>query len=247
MNEIPYKTGLRTFVVLMPDRPLKSVQSIVDKYSANPHVYVQSPSLPIMSPEYGQQWTRARNESMAIFDELGLEARWHANHDDDWLYGPGWDEPTAGLRALLLDEQWLSLRAVSLFVWGQDQDGVAQVNTRQMHYSPLFGRYETGWRYDPKMTNQIPVEVERMLVMEPERETTLPFFIMDCGTISDAERRRLYCEYANAGKMDDYTRRYINMPKMVALPKILKRYPNPLKYWEMQIQRWVRGKEIKHG
>ena len=228
----------------MPDRPLKSVEKVVHNFSNYENVQVCTPTVPIMSPEHGQQWTRVRNESMDCFDALGKTARWHANHDDDWLYGPGWDDPTTGLPALLNQEQILSWKAVSLFIWGQDQDGVAQVNMRQFHMSPLFGRYETGWRYDPFMTNQVPQEVEEKVKLEPVREQYLPFFILDCGTISDAERRRLYCEYANAGKLDPYTKRYIQMPKMKALPDILARYKNPQAYWDKQVALWKQERNM---
>ena len=234
-------------MVLMPDRPSWAVEAVIEKHRDRPNVIVQAPSLPIMSPEHGQQWTRARNESMQIFDDAGWTARWHANHDDDWLYGPGWDDPTTGLPACLADEEAWSWKIVSLFLWGQDQDGVAQVNSRQYHFSPLFGRYQTGWRYDPKLTNQIPMSVERHIEAHPDSEKTLPFFLMDCGTISDAERRRLYCDYANAGKLDPYTKRYIQMPRLMPLPKVLKRYKKPVQYWEDQKRTVLRERAIVDG
>ncbi len=239
-NDLPVKAGVDPFIMLVPDRPTPQVAEVVQRFSDHPRVHVQEPHVPVMSPEHGQKWIEVRNGVLDAFDNLGHTARWCANHDDDWLYGPGWDDPMTGVPACLTSDDVDSWRAISLFVWGQDAHGEANVNLRQFHNSGLFGRYQTGWRFDPTMTNQIVLEVEKKVQAYPERERVLPFFLIDCGTISDAERRHLYSAYANAGKLDAYTKKYIDMPKLKPLTEVYRRWPKPLAYWRMQVKEWER-------
>jgi hypothetical protein len=209
---------------------------VVEAYRDKPNVLVTEPVCPVTSPELGQQWTRVRNGLSDDFDALGHVAKWCANWDDDWLLGPGWDHPETGLPALLASDEVWSWRFVSACVWGRDKDGAAQVNLRQFHDSPLFGRYEKGWRRDETMTDQIAQAVTDLVKYRPEAEQYAPFYLIDCGTITPQERQYLFRYYAKVGKCDDYTKRYIWEPKCKPLTWVYNNYPDPRDYRNMQIE-----------
>ncbi|NIQ80987.1 MAG: hypothetical protein GTN93_23405 [Anaerolineae bacterium] len=236
LNEIPRRTGLETFCVLCPDRPTVQVAEVVENYRPHRRVLVTDPVCPVTSPEHGQQWTRVRNGLSDDFDAQGHVAKWCANWDDDWLLGPGWDLPETGLPAMLASRSVWSWRLVSAHVWGADRDGKATVNLRQFHDSPLFGRYEKGWRRDETMTNQIADKVIDHVAKNPEAERYAPFYLIDCGTITDEERRFLYRKYAKVGKCDDYTRRYIQEPRTKPLTWVYNQFPDPRDYRNMQLK-----------
>ncbi|MFA4972389.1 MAG: hypothetical protein WC683_07230 [bacterium] len=186
------------------------------------------PSVPVLSPKHGQQWTQVRNECFQAFDDAGHTAEWSANFDDDWIMGPGWE---------VLDDLWTrpdvwSWRAVSLFVWDVHEN----VNVLQYHSSPLFGRYATGWRRDPKMTNQIMMPVEAAVKCRPAAEQYLPFYLLDYGTVTESERRFLFNACANAGKQDRYTTKYVEPPALMPLSEILTKWPAPHDF-----ERWQLG------
>jgi hypothetical protein len=184
-----------------------------------------------MSPEGGQRWTEARNWALERIDALWPDTEWVANWDDDWAAGPG----AGRLGELLSTPEVYSWRAVSLFLW--DEDG--NVNVRQRHNSPLFGRHRPGWRRDPKLCNQIAQEVEAHVAAHPEAERYLPFYLLDYGSICPEERQKLFNDYANAGKFDNYTLRYVTEPILKPLEEILEEFPNPLDYWNWQIQNYA--------
>jgi hypothetical protein len=232
LNLIPERTGLRTAAVLGLDRPTRHVRDAVAFYQDRPNLLVTELDCPVMSAG-GQRWTEARNILMDRFDTEDGRAPWCANFDDDWVLGPGWDDPRTGLLAAVRHQHVVSWRAVSLFIWDRGEGPL--VNTMQHHDSPWLGRYETGWRRDEAMTNQITPHVERMVAAEPTREKYLPFYILDCGTITPNERRRLYNEYMAAGKQCRYVRNYVRPPKLRPLKTILKRYKKPETYSRHQL------------
>lgn len=223
--EVPEKTGLSTRCVLMPDRVSEPVQQIVDHWASHPSVIVRPPSLPILSPEHGQQWCRARNEGLEEIDRHWIP-RWTADHNDEWLYGPGWEEHLAACLDNDDVDAWI---ATSLFIWTEDG---SDVNVRQRHQSPLFGRHQFGWRRNPDLTNQVAQQIE-----DPRTAVhrDLPFFLMDYGTTTQKERERVYRACANAGKEDDYTRRFVERPVLQPLKLVLEAY-TPEQYHNTQLQ-----------
>jgi hypothetical protein len=224
--EMPDRAAVNSCVILVPDRPTPQVQDVVRSFT-DPNCLVYPTPLPVMSPEHGQRWTQTRNWAMDQFDAAGHTARWLSNWDDDWVWGPGWGDPLAGLPALLNQEYVVSWEAVSLFVWAR-VEGELQVNLLQHHRSPLIGRYEKGWRRDERLTNQIQDETKMLVAADPLRQQLLPFYLMDCGTTTPEERRRLYNDYANAGKLDNYTRKYLREPVLMPLAKALAKKPAEL-------------------
>lgn len=222
---VPERTGLITRCVLMPDRVSPPVQQIVDHWAEHPSVVIQPPSLPILSPEHGQQWCRARNEGLAEIDKYWIP-RWVCDWNDEWLLGPGWEEH---LRPCLDSEDVDAWIATSLFIWDSDQQ---DVNMRQRHQSPLFGRHQPGWRRNPALTNQVARQIE-----DPAKATHrhLPFFLLDYGTTSLAERERVYKACCNAGKIDQYVNRFVEMPVLQPLQLVLEAY-TPEEFHHMQVQ-----------
>lgn len=227
LEEVP-TSGVTTAVVLVPDRPTRDVEWVVDKWAADPRVIVAPCPFPITSPEGGQRWTEARNFAADTFSASGHTARWCANFDDDWLYCPGWE--TTLKKCLARRDVW-SWRIVSLVLW----DGCYLVNAKQHHNSPHFGRWEPGWRRDERLTDHIADEVKAHLALHTEAERTLPFYLLDRGTITPAERVRLFQKYARTGKCDAYTMRYLEDPHILKIDDVFTKYNSPEEYYAWQI------------
>jgi hypothetical protein len=175
--------------------------------------------LPVRSAEHGEQFTAARQQALDIIDQLKLRPDWIAFMDDDWELGPGWQDH---LRDCLQQPHMISWRGQVLFFWTP-----TKVNLRQHHCSPFFVRYKSGWRMKPDMILHIPEPAWELVQARPELEATLPFYILDRGTINEEERKALFRECARAGKLDAYTRAYIEPPNLLPVEEVLRRWPCP--------------------
>lgn len=219
--------GRDAHIVLCPDRPTAEVAEVVAKWRSHPHVTVCPAPVPVLSPQLGQRWTAVRNAAFEAFDATGHTAEWSSNWDDDWMLGPGWE----ALDAMLANPDIWAVHIISLFIWDVHEN----VNILQYHSNPLFGRYARGWRRDPRMTNQIMLPVETHLLRHPEAKVYAPFYLLDYGTISDAERRQMFNACANAGKQDRYTTKYIEPPALMPLAEILAKWPAPKDFEQFQL------------
>jgi len=241
--ECPKKTGLKTAVILSPDRPTPAVRDVCHSWQDHPGVLYRPLPFPLVSPEGGQRWIEGRNWLLGEADAAGITARWQSNYDDDWQWGPGWDEH---LPKMLNDDGVDAWEAVSLVLWDRLDDAGLDVNLRQYHWSPLIGRYQTGWRFDTRLTNQITKQC-------PGRRAEMPFFLLDFGTVSSTERRAMYRKYMRAGKTCNYVKRYVQTPIRKPLDWILKKFPDPAKFKAWQIERLLKegilsnAKSTKHA
>lgn len=218
----PKKTGLKVAVVLSPDRPTPAVRDICHQWQDHPQVLYRPLTKPVISVLEGKQWIRARNWMLCEADGAGIQARWLTSMDDDWLWGPGWDEH---LPKMLNQDRIISWAVVSLVLWERADGSGLDVNVRQRHFSPLFGLYKPGWRLNPSLTNFTTMQVEQVVANDGDRAGVAPFFILDSGTIKAAERRRMYREYLRSGKTCDYVKNYVRDPIRMPVEKALAMEP----------------------
>lgn len=223
LREIPERTGVQCGVVIGMDRPTDRVRAVVDLYRDLVVDVVDIP--PVLAPDSGQNWIPPLNIMADAFDASGSTAKWALDSDDDRIMGPGW---VNSLRFCLnAGEKIQAYTAVSLFVWGRDK-GEELVNVRGfVHASPWLYRYTKGDR------RHLPLVVavsDRVQVTLPGAGATLPFYLIDFGADTDAERKRLFKACAKAGKVDDYTARWIEEPELMRLSYLLKKYPFPGDY-----------------
>jgi len=62
----------------------------------------------------------------------------------------------------------------------------------------------------------------------------LPFYLLDYGTADPAERERKFREYANAGKLSNYTKRYVQAPVLITVEEMKKRFSSPQDFSSLQ-------------
>lgn len=225
------RIGVPTWIVIAPDpraseAVLDLVQDAADVYR---NVMVVKPDLPVMSPQHGQRWIEQLNWMCDRFDETGLLADWVVDLDDDQLWLPPCE---SSLASCLADDSVDAWRSVTLYDW----DGYCSINLKQYHWSPTIGRYRRGARRHTGRVIEIPDFVQDSIDANPSRQKTLPFYLLDVGTTDEQTRQRLYRDYARAGKLDPYTRRYIQAPNIMPLAKILADFPNPADF-----EQWQRG------
>jgi len=72
-------------------------------------------------------------------------------------------------------------------------------------------------------------------------EKMLPFYLLDYSCCQADERELLYKDYARAGKIDEYTRKYIEEPILMPLEQVLREYPTPDLFERFQKQLFMRG------
>ena len=228
--------GVKTFVVLAPDpRATPGVCAVVERYRNLPHVLVMSPSVPVMSPEYGQKWITVLNEMCEMFDRTGNSARWVCDTDDDQMFSPGW---MSLLPQCLEDETVRAWRTVTLFLWNEEE---THVNVRQRHWGPSIGRYQMGARRHTGRVVEVMDFVQDAIDADHSLEKMLPFYLLDYSCCRADERELLYKDYARAGKIDEYTRKYIEEPILMPLEQVLLEYPTPDLFENYQKQLFMRG------
>jgi hypothetical protein len=227
--ECPEKTSISPWVVLSPDRATPAVLDVCKKYVLNPRVIYAPLPFPLVSQEDGQQWIKGRNWMLDQAEQAGVKARWVTAFDDDWQWGPGWD---VHLPAMLETEEVDSWKAISLVLWDR-ADGGLDVNTLQIHASPLIGRHKVGWRHDLEKTDFLTRQCAAL-----GNVCTMPFFIMDYGCIVAAERRAMFKRYVKAGKLCGYVKNYIRDPIRRPLQECLGMHPE--EYYAFQVQQWGR-------
>lgn len=225
------RIGVPTWIMVAPDpRATPEVKQLIqDAADVYERVQIITPELPVMSPQHGQRWIEQLNWMCDRFDEAGLSADWVVDLDDDQLWLPPCEDTLA---ACLADETVDAWRSVTLYDW----DGYCSINTKQYHWSPTIGRYRPGARRHTGRVIEIPDFVQDTIDTHPERQKTLPFYLLDVGTTDAQTRQRLYRDYARAGKLDPYTRRYVEEPRLMPLAKILADFPNPADF-----ECWQRG------
>lgn len=231
----PY-AGVKTFVVIAPDpRATPEVLEIVERYKNTPHVLVMSPSVPVMSPEYGQKWITVLNEMCEMFDRTGNSARWVCDTDDDQGFSPGW---MSWLPACLDDPVAWAWRSVTLFLWNEKE---TMVNAKQYHWGPSIGRYQMGARRHTGRVIEVPDFVQDAIDAASSKQKTLPFYLVDYSCCCKHARMQLYKDYARAGKIDPYTKRYISNPILIPLDTVYHDFPDPAKYEEFQKGLFAQG------
>jgi len=225
---VPDTTGVDTRVVILADRPTPRVQKVLDAWRDHPRVAAVGESeCAVVSPQGGCRYIEAVNQLAEMSDDAGLTPRWIAVNDDDWLMGPGWAQH---LKGVLDSEEYLTWRAVALFKWD-----TRHINVRQHHYSPFFTRYEPGWRWRIDMVLHIPDPIFERVEGHPELEGVLPWYLIDVGTTTEEERQAHFRELARAGKVDDWTRRFIEPPRLMPLHDILQEFPRPEDFYRWQL------------
>lgn len=213
--------GVRTCLVLAPD-PLATpeVKKIAERLGTHPDVILHYPALPVLSSRHGQRWIQPLNEMCEAFDQRGHEARWLVDLDDDVVFSPDWEEK---LPALLADESMDAYEAVSLFLW----DGAeTQVNVFQHHWSPWLGRYRWGERRRTDREIRV-LDFVQTSIEKGGRMKKMPFYLLDFGSATEADRQACFRACARAGKLDPYTKAYIRPPLLRPLADILREFPDP--------------------
>lgn len=232
---VPY-AGVKTFVVLAPDpRATPEVLDVVERYINTPHVLVMAPSVPVMSPEYGQKWITVLNEMCEMFDRTGNSARWVCDTDDDQGFSPGW---MSWLPACLDDPVAWAWRSVTLFLWNEEG---TMVNMRQRHWGPSIGRYQMGCRRHTGRVIEVPDFVQDAIDADRSKEKMLPFYMVDFGSCCKHERMQMFKDYSRAGKQDVYTRKYIEEPILMPLDVVLHEYPDPAMFEAKQKEMFLKG------
>lgn len=204
-------------ILAVPDRPTAAVSEVLARF---PDIQIVSAPIPVMSAQQGQNWTTVRNAALDAFDAAGYEAAWEANFDDDRWFDP---EAIPDLVGMMANADIWCIRAVSLFHWNQAGD----VNVRQIHDEPLFGRYQRGDRRDPRFHSQVSMRTLEHVQRRPDSSVYASHYLHDWGSADEAERHRAFREYANAGKLSNYTRRYVQPPVLMSVEEIQHRFQHP--------------------
>ena len=230
LKELP-DAGVRTCLVLAPD-PLATpeVKQVAGRLGQDPNVVLHCPALPVLSSRHGQRWIQTLNEMCDAFDQRGHEAPWLFDFDDDAVFSPGWEEK---LPALLADESMDVYEAISLFLW---DDAEEQVNVLQHHWSPRLGRYRAGARRSLDRELHV-VDFVQASIEKGGRMKKMPWYLLDFGSATEADRQACFRACARAGKLDPYTKAYIRPPLLRPLADILREFPHPgdFQMWQERV------------
>jgi hypothetical protein len=231
LEDIPRETGLKTFVVIMPDSPTPEVQEVVNEFLNHPRAVTVLPD-----PVDGHRWAKSgmdgMNKALQYLDSNDIKTRWLHFRDDDEIFGSGWEST---LHKLMNNDHFIAYTATSLYIWGKDKDGRDMVNLNQFHHSPVFCRYVKGHRFNTNGKSvQVTDEVQRVITRNIFRAKTLPFYLIDRGAICEHERIQMVKAMNAAGKDDMYTRSFIDPPKLVPLMNILTSGIHPIELAERQ-------------
>jgi len=219
-----------TRVVVISDRPHRAVREVVNRWRPHPRFAGEiQPSRPILSKEFGANWMEPLNEALDYADRLDWVRRaedepersfWLAHGNDDWILGPGWKSSLRHCLLMSENDVW-AWEALSLFLWDEREE---QANVRIEHCSPLFGRYRRGWRHPVDMEIQVVREVQERIAQVPRVRKMLPFYVFDIGAKTEEARQRIYHAYAEAGRVDNYVRKFIEAPVLMPVCEIVSTY-----------------------
>jgi hypothetical protein len=212
-----HRLGLARVVIhVLADRPTSRVMGVLENHKDLIRTYWE-PNFKILSKK-GERFREAKREQFQQIKEWPVHPDWVLLQDDD-----RWFEPisiTGELPTALNSgdtDVWL---ARSLFVWDRSD----QVNVHREHLSPILFRFRARDDFPLDRDIQAPIPLHDEAYIR-RRASVLETPLLDYGTFSESERKKVFEDFFQAFKRDPYVYSIQEPPELVPLDTIFKGRP----------------------
>lgn len=195
------------------DRPTHLVQRVLDSFRGEFYGLRYAP-FPLLDDRQGERFMEQLELQLREIDRARPD--WVLLQDDDRVFEPlGADKELP--EALARDDVDL-LYAQSWFLW----DNTRTVNVARHHNSPVLFRWAPDLHFPPDRMLQAPLPLHDEAIVQG-RTALLRTPLLDAGTLTKAERRRVYSAFLAAGKADRYVESIEAPPSLLSVDELIRR------------------------
>lgn len=199
--------GVAVLAHVMQDRPSQEVKKVLADNDDLIYNVLEAP-FPLVSAA-GERFCEGLNLQLDDFERAG--ANFYMLQDDDSWLEPG--QAQDALEWALEQNEADMLYVHSVFFW----DVSNLYNSNRRHCSPLLFRALPGDRY-PLNRMITATEHRHDTAIAENRTSDLGVPMLDYGTYSAADRQEVWERYAEAGKVDEFTKPLLQQPKLMVAP-----------------------------